>query len=673
VFAFGGGSSGPSLRRLSADSVGIVDPATGDIQGEVPDVPAPARLVSGANAIWVTSSQDNSVSRIDAESHQLRQTIKVGNGPTGIAFGADKVWVANSLDGTVTRVDPDANEVAGDPIRVGNNPTAVAFGEGAVWVTNVDDRSVSRIDPRTLRVLTFDVGAAGRGIATGAGGVWISDSGGNRLLRVDPRTNDVTHLIGVGSGPTAVVFGAGAVWVANTLDGTLSRVDAASNTVRSTIPVGASPAALAANDDGVWVANDAGRSVVKIDPTTGDVAQTVRTGSRPTGLTLTASLWIAAQASAADHRGGRLVAAMIGPGGKSLDPATNYDGAGWSVLSMTNDGLVGFRRAGGAEGTQLVPNLATSIPIPTDGGTAYAFQLRKGVHYSSGALVKASDVRATFERLFEAESPRPDYYSGIVGGSRCAKQPKKCDLSRGIVVDDGAGTVTFHLEKPDAEFLYKLAIPFAYILPAGTRTGDSRLPATGPYVVATHDDKRTRLVRNRRFRLWSGIAAPDGYPDTIELNYNAPFERVAADLERNRLDVDIPPPGADVTAFETQHPAQVHTTPTLSTFYFFLNTTTAPFDNVKARRAVSYAVDRAALVRATGGKQAAQTTCQVLPPNLAAIAPIARTRRTTAPEAPGRLQTSTRLVPSFAQVEQPEPGSLSGSLRRRSPSPSSSG
>ena len=51
---------------------------------------------------------------------------------------------------------------------------------------------------------------------------------------------------------------------------------------------------------------------------------------------------------------------------------------------MTNDGLVGFKHVGGSEGTQLVPNLATSLPTPTDAGKTYAFQLRKGIRFSNG-------------------------------------------------------------------------------------------------------------------------------------------------------------------------------------------------------------------------------------------------------------------------------------------------
>jgi len=312
----------------------------------------------------------------------------------------------------------------------------------------------------------------------------------------------------------------------------------------------------------------------------------------------------------------------LSPGAKQIDPATSYDPAGWSVLSMTNDGLTAFKRVGGSEGAQLVPDLATSLPAPTDGSRTYTFQLRKGIHYSTGALVHASDVRSTFERLFKTHTPRPDYYADIVGGSRCLKRPKACDLSQGIVTDDNSGTVTFHLTHVDAEFLYKLAIPFASILPRGLPASRvSSLPATGPYVIVHHDDKRIRLVRNPRFHVWSEFAKPNGYPDEIDLTFKAPFNRMAAEVEADRLDVATAQPGDALTHFETQHPAQVHTTPTLGTSYIFLNTAAPPFDNLEARKAVAYALDRSALVNIAGGSEAAQATCQVLPPNLAGYRP----------------------------------------------------
>ncbi len=82
--------------------------------------------------------------------------------------------------------------------------------------------------------------------------------------------------------------------------------------------------------------------------------------------------------------------------------------------------------------------------------------------YSDGTAVKASDFLRAIEREFTVPGPVGSFYQGIVGGDACAKTPKTCDLSKGIVTDDAAGTVTFHLVSPDPDFLQKLALPFGY-------------------------------------------------------------------------------------------------------------------------------------------------------------------------------------------------------------------
>jgi peptide/nickel transport system substrate-binding protein len=314
---------------------------------------------------------------------------------------------------------------------------------------------------------------------------------------------------------------------------------------------------------------------------------------------------------------------------------------------MTNDGLVGFKHTGGGEGAELVPDLATSLPAPTDAGTAYTFQLRKGIRFSNGATLRASDVRATFERVFVARSRprlfgggsrRTDYFAGIVGADRCAKHRATCDLSRGISVDDRTGTVTFHLTKPDPLFLYKLALPVAFVVPADTpippaltRRAIARdthapfapvkwrsVPATGPYYIQSVRGQ-VRLARNRRFREWSEAAKPDGYADVIEARLGGLSPQ--SDVERGWLDLINDQVAPEVTAFATQHPAQVHSTPRAATLFWYLDTRVPPFDDVRVRRAVSYALDRAKLVRIFGGPESVQATCQVLPPNFPGYRP----------------------------------------------------
>src|SRR5205823_5040074 len=145
----------------------------------------------------------------------------------------------------------------------------------------------------------------------------------------------------------------------------------------------------------------------------------------------------------------------------------NYTLQEWQLLINSHDGLVQFKRVGGTAGTQLVPDLATSIPTPTDGGKTYTFHIRKGIKFSNGQVMKPSDFVRTFERQFTVPGPTT-FYAGIVGASACGNATKtlKCDLSKGVVADDANSMLTIHLTAPDPELLDKLALPFAYVVPA---------------------------------------------------------------------------------------------------------------------------------------------------------------------------------------------------------------
>ena len=150
------------------------------------------------------------------------------------------------------------------------------------------------------------------------------------------------------------------------------------------------------------------------------------------------------------------------------DPAQNYTLQEWALLIDTHDGLVGFKRAGGSAGTELVPDLATEVPEPTDGGKTYTFQLRDGIKYSDGTPLKASDFVRVFTRQFTVPGPANGFYAGIVGGQECLKNSKTCDMTQGVVADDSANTLTIHLTAPDPELLDKLALPFAFAVPGNT-------------------------------------------------------------------------------------------------------------------------------------------------------------------------------------------------------------
>jgi peptide/nickel transport system substrate-binding protein len=184
--------------------------------------------------------------------------------------------------------------------------------------------------------------------------------------------------------------------------------------------------------------------------------------------------------------------------------------------------------------------------------------------------------------------------------------------------DPASNTVTFHLTAPDPDLLHKLTLPAAFAVPAGTPLKPQLpLPATGPYMIASYDAKRgLRLVRNPRFHEWSAAAQPSGYPDEIVLRTVISTDARLHAVKRGTADVlhgafVDPSLGSEL---RSQYASRLQANPLRLTLYVFLNTRLPPFDNVKARQAVSYAVDRNRMVELQGNDQL-QPTCQVLPPN----------------------------------------------------------
>jgi len=611
----GGDSSG--LSSASANSVAAIDAGSNRLVAEVPVGNGPTSVAFGEGSVWVTNSLDRSVSRIDPRTSSVLQRIDVGGDPSGIAVGAGAVWVANSLDGTVSRIDPVTNREV-QPIPVGVTPTALAVSGGTVWVTSAEERNVTRIDVVSGRVVdTIRTGALGRGIAVGGGSVWVTDGSSRIVVRIDSRRGVVVQPVSVGNGPTGIAFGEGSVWVANSLDGTVSRIDPATNRVTDTIPVGEGPDGIAVGSGAVWVSGEFSEAIVRIDPAENRVVERIPIANRPKGLALSEDrVWFAVQPSGAGHRGGRLVVGARGLIQGSIDPSFMSWAGTEAALSTAYDGLVSPARRGGSEGSQIVPNLASSLPVITAGGTRYAFQLRRGIRYSDGTLVKASDFRRALERYtFRDRLP------SLVGDNACKRNSRSCDLSRGIRADDATGTIVFHLRRPEERFLRDLS--YVSPIPRGTPdrdTGTRPIPSTGPYMIESYVPRRAlTLVRNPYFRLRSRAARPDGFPDEIEFRLGRLRAGGITAVEEGRVDVAFAFPlerPEDVKAledFKARYASQVHVQAVQATVLLFLNTTQPPFDDARVRRAVNYAVDRAAIA-ASYGSGFAEVTCQLRPP-----------------------------------------------------------
>ncbi len=320
----------------------------------------------------------------------------------------------------------------------------------------------------------------------------------------------------------------------------------------------------------------------------------------------------------ASHDGGTLKLTYQGAPG-SMDPQINYTLQGWQIEQATQDGLVNFKKAQGTAAYTVVPDLAVAIPKPTDGGKTWVFKMRKGIKFSNGQVVKPTDVLATMQRIFKVHGPTAQsFYGSIVGASACLKTAATCTLKGGVIANNAKSTVTFHLTKPDGEWLQQLAVPLASIVPAATPAkdqGEKPVPGTGPYTIKSYDpNHQIVLVRNKYFKVWSKDAQPAGYPDEITQRFDLTGEAAVTQVENGQADwIGFSIPADRLSEISTKYPKQLFLNQLTAMWYVPMNTRLAPFNNLKARQAVNYAVDRAAAVRLFGGTQLGTPSCQILP------------------------------------------------------------
>ena len=607
--------AGQQPTSLPANSVGLID-SSGGRAGAPVMVGSPAALASGDGSVWAVDSAEGTLSRINPATHAVVQTIPVGGDPAAVTVTGEDVWVANSGDATVSRINTAANAVV-QTIQVGNVPVAIASGPSGVWVANQGDDTVDRIDPATgtVTMRNIQVGGLPDGIAAGPHAVWVANSQDGTVTRIDPATGDVSGPISIGAGPAGIAVTPTAVWVANSLDLTVSKIDPAAGRVTATIGVGDGPGAIAAASDGVWVSDQFDATLDRIDPRTGRVNRVVPVGSSPQGIAVARSgVWVAARPfAAASHRGGTLTEVSASP--PLPDPVHDNP-----ALAGVYDGLVAFRKAGGAQGDTLVPDLAVTLPRPADGGTTYTFALRRGIRYSNGALVRASDFRRGIQRQLSF-GDYPAYYEGIRGAPACHRNPRRCDLAAGIITNDAARAVTFRLGQADPDFLDKLALLLAAPAPPGAAghlmDRAPFLPGTGPYMISHYGPNSSlTLVRNPYFRQWSYAAQPAGYPNVIRIEHMTDPRKERSAVAAGRADlVDISDDGLPYRSLAVRYPTRVHSGLKLGTMFLFLNTRQPPFTSLKARQAINYAIDRGQFIQLLhlGSPGEATPTCQILP------------------------------------------------------------
>jgi peptide/nickel transport system substrate-binding protein len=338
------------------------------------------------------------------------------------------------------------------------------------------------------------------------------------------------------------------------------------------------------------------------------------------GLSATLALGLASCGKSGGKEGGTLTVSFASYP-DALDPQFSYTVEGWSAMYDTYIPLLTFAHGEGEAGSKVVPGLAESLPKVTDGGKTYTLILSKGLKYSDGTPVKASDFKSSVERMFNLNSSGTPYYAIIAGAEDF--QAHKADEISGIETDDRSGRIVIHLTEPQGAFEDLLALLFAAPVPADTpeETATKTPPqATGPYeIVKVEPGRGWSYVRNPQWEKSNAALMPEvpsGHVDKIDVSIVKNQSTQVNDVEQGHTNwmFDTLPADRVAEVKSKYEGTQYRVVPSVGLEFIWMNTTQPPFDDVKVRQAVNYAINPKQIERLFAGELA--PTHQIIPPGV---------------------------------------------------------
>jgi peptide/nickel transport system substrate-binding protein len=328
-----------------------------------------------------------------------------------------------------------------------------------------------------------------------------------------------------------------------------------------------------------------------------------------------------------------------------LDPTGEYGIPGWGLLDALNRTLVTFKFAPAPSGTELVPDLATSVPQPSKDGLTYTFHLKPGIMFGPplNRPITSADVAYAFERI----NTKPlvaeygFYYDGVIEGmTGTASKPEPIS---GIETPD-ANTIVFHLVKPTGDFLDRLTLPATAPIPeevakcfpsAGGYGRD--IVSSGPYMIQGADKvdgascatlkpmsgfdpaRFMTLVRNPSYQPSTDQeSGRKAYVNAVEITIDSSIADIFEKVQTGSLDAswyDTPP--ATVLQQYLSDPSlkpRLHPFQNGNVQFIEMNLTHPPFDDVHVRKAVSWIIDKASLQQSWGGPTGGAIATNIVPP-----------------------------------------------------------
>ncbi|MBE9063228.1 ABC transporter substrate-binding protein [cf. Phormidesmis sp. LEGE 11477] len=298
------------------------------------------------------------------------------------------------------------------------------------------------------------------------------------------------------------------------------------------------------------------------------------------------------------QEGGSLVWARYGDA-DSLDPQRTTTTLSWQVFDQIYDTLLAFDDNG-----EVVPNLAKEWTVSEDGLTA-TFVLNEGITCHDGTPFDANDVKYTAERAISEDNP--SVTKGAWG-----------PIASVEAVD--SQTVQFNFSEPFGAFVSFMADPFSsQICDSAEELGDdfgvSAAVGTGPWkLVSWTKGDEIVLEKNADYQNFGRPIENDGAPYLDQLivkQIPEPQTRLAG-LQTGEIQVIAEPPLEELEAIEADEGLNNYIAEkTGQNVFFEFTTSRPPFDDIRARQAVAYAIDPEAAIDIVFGDVVKREKCTV--------------------------------------------------------------
>ncbi len=337
-----------------------------------------------------------------------------------------------------------------------------------------------------------------------------------------------------------------------------------------------------------------------------------------------------------------------------FDPTGEY--LSWSFAlhgQLLHRNLITYKHVKGAEGNELVPDLAEEVPEPSEDGLTYTFNIKDGIEFAPPVdrEIVCDDFAYSLGRIDveEVVAQYGSYFDGTIEGMDGPKPYKgEVEIPSGVnCIDDK--TLELTLTRPTPDILFRLAMPAAAPIPAEVADcfNGEKAGAYGPYQISSgpymfegldemdisscetiqdtapsgfDPNKQLILVRNPNYDAATDSPEvrennPERFEFTINTNEKDIFDKIQAGELEDSVEGPLPDTLQDYATDEELN-KRLLVAAGDRTWYITMNLTEPPFDDIHVRKAANYVLDKAAIQRVWGGKLAGDVATHILPPDV---------------------------------------------------------